>query len=251
MKLTICFCFMLVASVFSQENFQVLHIDGEIKMDSSRVSLKIGDEISGNPYFYFSSETAKALLLSDTRGRIVLFKNKTDVETTGELNYYFANNILPQKEYTGSRGEDENISYLFLDRNELIIPKKIKISKIPSSKNSFYELRFKIDDREITKILDVSPGGFLKLQKSTFKELPNNQDISTDFEMYYYQSKKKSYVHLTNFKYKGIQIAGIKEEIDIYKKWLIKNNENDLGQKMQGFLKSTYGSDLELTHLEH
>lgn len=242
---------MLGSSIlFSQEKFQVLQVFGEIRINSSNKLLKIRDTLSGNPTFNFSNETDKALLLSNFKGRVVLFKNKIEKEPDGKLIYYLKNNILPFKDYTGSRGYNNNISYLFFDKFKLIIPKKIKVFKVPESSSSFYQIRYNIANKNYTKKLIVNPDGYFKLESRIFEQKVSSKQLPEQIKIYYYDNTTDSFKRLKNLNYLSINIQDIKEEIDIYKNWLLENKNKEIDAKLKKYLRSVYGNDLNLNHLK-
>lgn len=250
MKLLVTCFFALISNLgVSQETFHVLHVEGIIIMDTSKVALKVGDEIIGNPNFQFSSETDKALLLSNLKGRVVLFQNTPKQQPTGEVAYYFKNNILPIKDYTGSRGNDENISFLFFDENKLVLPRKIKVFKIPDSEESYYEFQFEVGAELVKKRLPLLSHGFLELNSDLFQGLSQLKNSIMNPTMYYIDNESNTLIE--SLKFQIIYLSKVREEVRFYQDWLTKKgkSETEVNEILGDFINHTYGSEITLGQL--
>ncbi|MEZ5103510.1 MAG: hypothetical protein R2757_03360 [Draconibacterium sp.] len=128
------------------EIFYVLHVSGNISIEKTNAPIKSGDILQGSIAFNFSTDDDFAILASTQRGRMVLFKNKEE-KNMGELKYYLINNVLPENEYTGTRGKEENqYAYLVFDKkDQLLFPKYIQVSLLPKDEMSYYFIRMKVN----------------------------------------------------------------------------------------------------------
>ncbi|WP_155941611.1 hypothetical protein [Maribacter sp. Hel_I_7] len=246
----IFFCFYLLGTllVSSQEKFRVMQVFGTITTDSLNQSIKPDDIISGNPTFHFSSKHDKALLLSNSKARVVLFQNMADSKPSGKLIYYFERNILPFKDYTGTRGFEQNTQFLFFDNWTLKKVKRMKISKAPSSSDSFYQISYSLSRKNYTRKLSIGQEGYLEIKPETFNNIGKYKLLPQQIKLSYYDSNTDTFIELNNLYFQSISIKQIKQEIEIYTKWLKELGEVDIENKVNRHLKSVYGNDFNLNH---
>lgn len=242
--LSLTVIFLIASSVYAQEIFHVLHISGKVSIDSSEVSLNVGDVFQGNHRFVFSSDKDKVLLLSNERGRMVLFpREETPTKKQSELAYYLHNNILPVQEYTATRSDDTNAILLFFKNGTLYVPKKIKVSHLPENANSGYMLEFISDSILSTKKLNITPEGFLLINADVFNK---TQRVSIT-ALNYFDANTQSTINL-ELQFKIISLETIQEELNTYKKLLHQKGlaDSQVKDELSIFLEDTYGTYINL-----
>ncbi|WP_460218555.1 hypothetical protein [Psychroserpens sp. MEBiC05023] len=249
-KLFLIFSFIFCIHSFSQEAFLVLQVEGSITYDSITKPIQVGDEFFGNPKFKFATDKAKAVILSNLKGRVVLFPNKPEQETTSALVYYLKNNILPVKEYTATRGDNSDAIQLIFKNNALYHTKTIKVYKRPKDQNSYYFLSYKRNAIEFISKLDMSSNGFIEISKATFETPPDSTSIHVPehMKLHYYNAETTETIHLKNLKFDLIQLESIESELKLYQQWLVQQGVKRKKHEalLTDYIQDTYTSDLNL-----
>ncbi|MEK6479944.1 hypothetical protein WJR50_20545 [Catalinimonas sp. 4WD22] len=231
----------------SDETFYVLHVKGEITLKSTNKLLETGDEFSGNPEVIYSSDHDIAVLLSNKRGRMVLFKNQSE-KTEGELRYFVSANILPVSEYSGTRAmEKTKYTYLVFDeKNELLFPKRIKISFVPSDGVSYYFITYKYQGKSFRKKIEVEKNGFIILTKDVFKSDGSYLDprIISEQELKFYKASTEKDLSINGIDLYFLFRESLEEEVQVYKQFLEKQNksEEDIKAALKSHFEETYGT---------
>lgn len=247
-KIILILFFLLGFLCSSQETFLVLHLEGEITYDSIIKPIKVGDEFVGNPKFKFSSKSDRAALLSNLRGRIILFPNQNVDSKISEVSYYLKNNVLPVKEYTATRGQNDNFTILYFKENKLFLPKRIKAFTIPKNEESFYAIEYRVKGKTFQTNLKISNDGFLELDSNSFP-LAQHEVKSKDVEkifLKFYDHKSNRFFEINSLLFKHFLIENITLELSFYKKELKKRGLNKAKIKLEllEYLQDVYTSDL-------
>ncbi len=238
---------ILYLNGFSQEIFHVLHVRGNIKIDTAKAYLKIGDEFKGNPNFRFSSEDDISILLSNFRGRLVLSPLRQERIPNGEFFYFLKENLLPIKDYTGTRGEIANYTYLFFENSKLLNSKKIKISKRLNSKASHYFLKLTSNKGDVMeRRLPIDAKGFLEIDNSVIDISNRSAKTIEGCQIYYYDGIDNKSRNIKMMVFIPKQISEIKEEIKVYRNYLVKKgiSEEETSNLISDYLVTIYGIDV-------
>lgn len=243
----ICYCL----NSYSQEFYNVLHVNGTIMIDSTNTPIKTGDKLKGNIKFRFSSNNDKAVLLSSTKGRFVLFAKEKNKQNISELKFYLQKNILPIKDFTATRSNDYATTNLFIKNKQLFTPKKIKIFKIPSNIDSYYFIEYLLDQKKIKKRLNISEGGFLMLDADIF-QIKNQNSKVKNVSINFHDAKTGKNIAIKSMKIKCYDYENILNELLNYRKVLHSQNYDSakIKEHLSLFLKDTYGTDIKLADFE-
>lgn len=232
---------------FSQERFHVLHVRGNINIDTAKTYIRVGDEFKGNPNFRFSSENDISILLSNLRGKLVLSPLREGKHSRGEFFYFLNENLLPLKDYTGTRGKFDQFTYLFFNGGELLVPKKIRISKKPSSKDSYYYLKLtSSEDEKLERRLSIDPKGYIDINNFIIGLPANTKQSVKSCEINYYDGINGESITIKTIQFIPKQITEIKKEIHFYREYLRKEgkNEKEILNLISGHLENIYGDEV-------
>lgn len=254
LRLKIIILFFTLSGLNAQETFHVLHIEGTILYDTITKPLEMGDEIVGNPKFKFSSVQDRAVLLSNLRGRLILFSFQKTKEKKSEFEYYFKNNILPVKEYTATRGDTADIIHLFFKDSLLYLPKRIVAFKIPENHASYYILEYFICERRYQTKLKIIENSQIELNSSAFLSGSDYLDFNqlNNVSLKYYTEKNDKVIDINSIRFRSYQLEDIRKELLFLKDRLKeqKLSERLVIMELADFLRQSYGSDLKLEDFE-
>lgn len=247
-KLSIIFSLLFLAfNGFSQEKFQVLHVRGTVMIDSSKKAIKVGDEIENNLNIKFSSENDLITLTSSKTGRFNVSPKIVERKTSGELVFFLRENFLPAKDYTGTRGEFDQFTYLYFAGSKLMTPIKIRIAKKPNSVDSYYYLVLNTNKGEnIIRRLQLDSNGNININNSVIGLFENSNQSVTSCEVKFYDSTKNKSFDNNTTKFIPKQIEEIKNEIALYKDYLIRENKtnNEISNLISEYLSNIYGDEV-------
>jgi hypothetical protein len=244
--LSICFCCVSLISInANDELFYVLYVKGQITLLTNNHPLQTGDELTGNPLFKYSSESDYAVLVSSIRGRMVLrAKSQTP---NSKLQYYLNENLIPSKEFTGTRASSEtNLTYLIFDyNNNLFLPKEISVSFSPADDDSYYLLSFSYDNLPLDYRLETTTQKTVKIIPNCFKKDGNNLDplSITNLKLQFYNAEKEKVMSINGINLQVLQMAVLRNESETYKKALTnqKISSSEVKQSIIDYFLEVYG----------
>jgi len=161
-----------IVTVFGQDDFKVIKVNGTIVLKAKGISLETGTVFSENEDLLFRSEDATAAVINSQRGRLVLTNKNHDLASA-------KSNLLPSMYNISSRSallsNDSDISTNFSGKYVVIDKQKINIDNrtYPMDKDNFFFLRYLYKGEEINKKLAFS-GDTLILDKITLLTVDGN-----------------------------------------------------------------------------
>ena len=193
--LIILFVFVSVLS-YSQE-YQVLHVKGEIILEKNGAALKPGDKISEKDKIRFMTKDAMAAVLSSEKGRYIV---KVEEESTNEsdLIYVLKSAISPVRGGMSSRAgginNDIDFKLYFAEAPYVWAGDVIKlgVSQVayPMNDEHFFYIEYSIDGDRVSKKLGFEKD-ILIIEKESFFSIDGksiNPENVTDYSLYYYNT---------------------------------------------------------------
>ena len=145
-------------TVFGQEVYKVMHVKGQVKLVSTGVPLKRGDEIAADKRITFSSKQDMIMALSNKKGRVVI-KPTSGSSSDSELTAMLKDIVTEASGKLSTRGIFSNRldleNYLIGDFVVLGGEMSLRISPdvYKMDENNFFYIRYKYNDEEINKKL--------------------------------------------------------------------------------------------------
>ncbi len=175
---TLVFLITGIVTVFGQDDFKVIKVNGTIVLKTKGISLETGTVFSEKEDLLFRSEDATAAVINSQRGRLVLTSKNHDLASA-------KSNLLPSMYNISSRSallsNGSDISTNFSGKYVVIEKQKIHIDKrtYPMDKDNFFFLRYLYKGEEINKKLAFS-GDTLFVDKITLLTVDGNPIPNAD-----------------------------------------------------------------------
>jgi hypothetical protein len=177
-SLIIIFC---LTSVFGQENFKVIKVNGSILLKAKGVSLETGTVFSEKEDLLFGTEDAVAAVINPDKGRLILTSKSHDLSTA-------RSNYLPSMYNISSRGGSLmnliDLQNHFSGKYVVLGIQKTEIEKknFPMNENNFFFLRYLYKGEEINKKLTYTDDTLILDKKTLFtvdgNPIPNPDNTS-------------------------------------------------------------------------
>lgn len=180
------------------EQYNVLHVKGEIRLEKTKTQLKPGDVINSEDKVIFGSPDALAALFSPSKGRFTLSSTKKGDDFGDEFVAYVKSNLFPAKKGLSTRAagmlkNEIELEQHFSKENYLVLgTTKIRISPdaYPMKSNAFFYLRFEYEGEEVNKQL-LYEGDALVLSAEHILQV-DNQAIKAEqvdeYHLFYYDA---------------------------------------------------------------
>lgn len=252
MKIVISCLFLFFSTwLLSQENdYVVVHVDGKITQRSENRLLKTGDVIKGNPEFNFSSVWDKAKLWGDKSGYWYLYPKEAMPDQRSFLGFSFLKNLQSQKEYTATRGDDEQLYYLFLKNGSLLFDKEIRVFFTPQDQDSHYFFEFTYGEDRRREKLPLDDHKKLRITNMVLQLSTAQIDIG---QLHYahigfHDADTGEDTILKGAVYAFADMDAIATQLALLKKLLIENGDapKSIQTALQSYLEDTFGSDIQL-----
>jgi hypothetical protein len=201
-------------TMFSQDNFKVIKVNGTIVIKAKNISLETGTVFSENEDLLFRSEDATAAVINSQRGRLILTNSNHDLKTA-------KSNFLPSMYNISTRGGSMNNlvdlmnhfsgRYVVLDNYYITINE----SNFPMDNSHFFFVRYLYKNEAINKKLAFS-GDTLFFDKKNLFTIDGNQipaPDNTTMTMFY--MKGTDYVLVNNFELIFPDNDQLKKEVQI------------------------------------
>jgi hypothetical protein len=175
---TLLFVFIFIHPVFSQDDFKVIKVSGNILLKTRGISLETGTVFSGKDDLLFKSEDATAAVINSQKGRLVLTNKNHDLSTA-------RSNSLPSMYNISSRGvsllNNSDLSRNFSGKYVVLDKQRIELDEttFPMDKDHFFFLRYIYKGEEINKKLGFS-GDTLIIDKKSLLTIDGNSIPSAD-----------------------------------------------------------------------
>jgi len=203
--LTLLFIFSVIYA-YSQE-YQVLHVKGDIILEKDGSLLKSGDKISEKDKIRFKSKDAMAAVLNKEKGRYII---KATSESTDEndLFYIIKSTISPVRGGMSSRAaginNDIDFQLYFAEAPYVWAGNTLKIAVSPAAypmnEKRFFYIEYSYGGDWIGKKLNFE-NEFIIVEKKLLFSIDENQidpDKVTDYTLYYYDAISEESKRITD-----------------------------------------------------
>ena len=239
------FLFLLFSTVYSQENFKVIKVNGTILLKQKNISLETGTVFSEKEDLLFRNEDATAAVINSQKGRMILTSSNHDLSAA-------RSNYLPSMYNLSTRGvNSSNISldnlediqnhfsgkYVILEKEKIVMDNKT----FPMNKDSFFFLRYIYKGEEINKKLEYS-GDTVIIDKQnlfTIDGRPIPSPDNTSITLYYHKGSD-SY-QISEFDLIFPDMNQFKKEIKIILDEIKNKSLKEKVGEVNGFINEFYG----------
>lgn len=234
------FLFIFTGTVFSQNDFKVIKVNGTILLKDRGISLETGTVFSQKEDLLFRSDDATAAVINSQRGRIVITSNNHDLSAAGS-------NYLPSMYNISSRGaallNRSDISDHFSGRYVILEKEEINVNPdaFPMNKENFFFLRYTYKGEEINKMLPFR-GSTFYLDKTSLLTVDGNPIPGTDntkIKLYYHRAGES--VLISEFDLIFPEMSQLKKEIEIILSECKKNAKDDIIREAGSYINEFYG----------
>ncbi|MBD0403412.1 hypothetical protein [Flammeovirga sp. EKP202] len=252
--------FGLSTSLSFAQDYYVLHINGTIKDIKSQRNLMVGDVIHSDTELVFFESTAKAIVISKEKGRMLLDGSKAKDNRHGEFEALLTQVIMPVaadlnmssrrlaevpnediKDIGGYFGENQRV--IFGDEYTLHLDKEVFKKKGGST----YIYRYEINNQAINKVLKIYDGELL-LNKAALYPI-DQYDVpehGSAVEIYITNVISKKSEKIASFKVCFLNEKMLYREVQTLIKVLdIKGKDDAILEEVDKYVQGTYGEPFE------
>lgn len=236
---------MIFGTAYSQE-YQVLHVKGEIVREKDGTMLKPGDKIGEQEKVKFKSADAMAAVLNKDKGRYILKPGNSESKKN-DLVYVLKSTISPVRGGMSSRAgginNDIDFKLYFSQAPYVWAGDKLRIAVSPAAypmnDEAFFYISYEYEGEVVNKQLGFEDD-FLFFEKSDLLQVDGNTVDAADidgYELYYYQDSEEESTHIADIDFVMISQADLE---DIVKQYPIANN--DSYYELADMLSGLYGN---------
>jgi len=232
--------FIFTNSLFSQENFKVIKVNGSILLKAKGISLETGTVFSDKEDLLFRSEDATAAVINSQKGRLILTSKNHDLSSA-------SSNHMPSMYNISSRGgpllNNNDLSnhfsgkYVVLDRQVI----KIDSKSFPMDNNNFFFLRYVYKGEEINKKLGFSADTLIIEKKSLFtvdgKPIPGADN--TSLKIFYRKGDESLFI--SSFDLIFPEMNQLKKETDIILSEIKNKTAKEKIGEVDSYINEFYG----------
>ncbi len=204
-KLVIVFLFFISFQIKSQE-YQVLHVKGEILRLEDGSPLSTGDRITGKDQIRFASKDAMAAVLNSEKGRYVI-KATHDKTEQSDLIYVLSSTLSPVRGGMSTRAAAVRNSIDFeqyFGETPYVwagdqIRLDISTQAFIMDDQRFFFMRFVMNNEEVNKKLDFDEEVLILDKNTLFKvdDISVDPERISDYRLFYYDSTSEESTLLT------------------------------------------------------
>lgn len=245
MKIVVCVLLLAVQPLYSQtDEFQVFQVRGQITYGADSIVVSRGNILRGvtKDSFQFSTTNDMARLWNiDQEEYMFLCHPSRSTEKKS---------ILTQKEYTSTRGGDDVFSYLFIDKNRLMRPKKVKVFFVPKDENSHYFFEYKRNADVVRKKLQLHEEKTLLIGNDILEKGHDGiEDTLSYGTIGFYDAASETDKTMKGVHYVFKDFQSVRGELALLESLLEKKGKAgaEIDAELKAYLKDSYGSDIELT----
>lgn len=206
MRSAMLILFVLVSYSLLAQEYQVIHVKGDIIREESGESLKAGDKVSDDERIQFKTKDAMAAVLNPELGRFIL-KSEADKETRADLFYVIKSTVTPVRGGMSTRAAGINNAFdmqvYFAEATYVWVGEYIalRVSSVtfPQDENNFFFLRYEYNGNQINRRLDHKEHTLLMKKKDVFDvegKMIAPSDAS-NFELHYYRDENEESMLIT------------------------------------------------------
>ncbi len=242
--------FIILTFGVKAEDFYVLHIKGQIVVNSQDIVLKLGDKLTNDDQVMFIGKGSVAVVLSSSRGRLRL-ENKRQ-SSVSEFTYIVNSFSSPSQGTLSTRGAGDiysvkdlkehvkGASYNVIDSCMISLPRKLSIND-----GSYYYYGYEYQGVKVKKVFPIVNNKLL-VDSSIYNVL--GKQINTEKVMngmlYYYSYPSKQAVPIEQFSPNFISKLLLIDEIKTF--LIIQKSLNKISDKpfedVLAFLQEVYGN---------
>jgi len=236
---------VLVALSLRAQDFKVIHVNGNIVVESTQKSLVRGNAFKASEQFLYKSNNAKAVVVNTKIGKRYILKG--DAGST-----YRKVNLIPSMNNISSRGGALNNrldlknhfqgEYVILDA----LKAKINSQVFPMDDSHFFYIRYLYKGEQISKKLNYNKDTLIIDKESLLKVDGKpilNEDI-TDMELFYYSKDGEnvtSSLISSSFYPVFPDNNNLKEEVEILISTLKNKDKDYVIEQIAGYISEVYG----------
>ena len=253
------FLFVLAVSLLlsinaKSQQYQILHLKGEIFKVANDLALRTGDKIGEEEQIRFGSKDAMAAVLSTEKGRYILRPTKA-ISDQSDLIYVLKAAVTPVRGGMSTRAAGlKNLIDFRLYFAEApyvwagdVLNIYISGYAFPMNDEKYFFMRYQINDDTINKKL-LSEGDNLIINKSTLFSIDGrtvDQNLASEFELFYYDSVEEESTLMTAIEFVFIDQETIQAIFNQY-----QDPTEDAYYKVADMLSDLYGKcdALQLRH---
>lgn len=197
MRVAFVLLFLFIAfGSFSQE-YQVIHIKGEIMRSETGKLIKTGEKVSADEKISFKNADAMAAVLDPEMGRYIL-KSQPDEKRSSDLIYIIKNTITPVRGGMSTRAGGINNAFdmkvYFAEASYVWaghwIALRVSKAAFPMDDKNFFFLRYTLNGEQINKKLGYEEDKLMMSKEEVFRVDGEGIDPhkASEFELFYYKS---------------------------------------------------------------
>ena len=209
LRLQFLFIFLFVSALHAQQ-YQVIHVKGEIIRSENGEKLKSGDKVSAEAKITFKTADAMAAVLDPDMGRYILKAQKDEEQSSG-LIYVIKTAITPVRGGMSTRAGGINNEFdmkLYFAESPYVwagnyIVLRVSKAAFPMDENNFFFIRYSWKGDQINKKLDFEDDKLIFSKEEVFKVDGVEIDpFSTgNFELFYYKSVEEESSMITEIEF--------------------------------------------------
>jgi hypothetical protein len=236
--------FVIPIAVHCQQ-YQILHVKGEILRVKDGTLLKLGDKIDSNEKINFKSRDAMAAVLSAEKGRFIL-KADTKANEQGDLTYILKATVSPVRGGMSTRAAGinnlldlkvyfEEAPFVWAGDNIILY---ISTYAFPMNEQQFFYMQYNFKGESINKVLDHEDEKLTFSKSSLFRidDKPVNYDDIDNYKLFYYDSIKEESSLISTIRFVLIDSQSLKNIYDQY-----QDTREDVFYEMADMFSDLYG----------
>jgi hypothetical protein len=234
------FLFIATNSLFSQQDFKVIKVNGSILLKTKGISLETGTVFSDKEDLIFRSEDATAAVINSQKGRLILTSKNHDLSTA-------SSNNMPSMYNISSRGgpllNNSDLKNHFSGKYVVLGRQLIKIDNksFPMDNNNFFFLRYIYKGEEINKKLGFKADTLIIDKSSLFtidgKPIPSADN--TAIKLYYRKGDESLLIN--DFDLIFPDMTQLKKETEIILSEIKSKPEKEKIGEINSYLNEFYG----------
>ena len=247
--------FGLVSLTFA-EKYNVLHVKGSIRLETTKTALKPGDVIDSEDKVIFGSADCVAALFSPAKGRFTLSPQKKGADFGEEFVAYVKANLFPAKKGLSTRAagilKNELELKQHFEREDYLIlgATKVRVSNelYPQNESAFFYLRLNLgdDSEEVNKKLS-SDGDQIVLSAAQILQVdqtPIKPYEVEGYSLFYYDAKATMSQKICEFEPVFPDEEALKSSVQMLADALSleKKSEEEIREEIDGFVSEYYGN---------
>lgn len=244
--------FIIICSFFTAhaDNYVAVHVRGKILINDNQAVLKMGDKFTDEDKVVFSSANAMAVVMSSSRGRLILKNEKS--EETSEISYLVASIVSPTKgqlstrsgkilNYVDLKNHISQESFVILDTTRIQISNNLYLL----DEKHFFFLTYNYNNELINKKLNQDGQEILfDRMICAIDGKPINAEDINSARLFYYNAEEKVKLEIGSMNLVFIDSIMLKKQLQ----FLIDVNDQPIDlqssswvTEFQGFISDSYG----------